>query len=68
MEEIEKLYMDYKDDVYRYLVSLTKNPDLSEDLLSETFVSAISSISNFKGQSSVKTWLFSIARNMWLQK
>ena len=33
---------------------LTKNPDLSEDLLSETFVSAISSISNFKGQSSVK--------------
>jgi len=68
VEEIEKLYMDYKDDVYRYLVSLTKNPDLSEDLLSETFVSAISSISNFKGQSSVKTWLFSIARNMWLQK
>jgi len=51
-----------------YLLSLTHNPNLSEDLLSETFVASISSIGNFKGQSSVKTWLFSIARNLWLQK
>lgn len=68
MRGIEELYRLYKDDIYRYLVSLTHDPNLSEDLLSDTFVSAISSISKFKGQSSVKTWLFSIARNMWLQK
>ncbi|MBS4539458.1 RNA polymerase sigma factor [Clostridium sp. D2Q-11] len=68
MEKIENLYMTYKQDVYRYLLSLTHNPNLSEDLLSETFVSAISSIGNFKGQSSLKTWLFSIARNLWLQR
>lgn len=67
MREIEKLYRLYKDDIYRYLISLTHNPDLSEDLLSETFVNAIKSIRNFKGKSSVKTWLFSIARNLWLQ-
>ncbi|AOT73259.1 RNA polymerase subunit sigma-24 [Geosporobacter ferrireducens] len=51
-----------------YLLSLTHNSSLSEDLLSETFVNAISAIGNFKGQSSVKTWLFSIARNLWLQR
>lgn len=67
MKQIENLYILYKEDVYRYLLSLTHNPNLSEDLLSETFVNAISSIGNFKGRSSVKTWLFSIARNMWLQ-
>lgn len=60
--------MLYKQDVYRYLLFLTHNPHLSEDLLSETFINAISSIRNFKGQSSVKTWLFSIARNLWLQR
>lgn len=60
--------MLYKQDIYIYLLSLTCNPTLSEDLLSETFVKAITSIGNFKGQSSVKTWLFSIARNLWLQK
>ncbi len=68
MKEIEKLYILYKRDIYMYLFSLTHNPDLSEDLLSETFVKAISSIGNFKGESSVKTWLFSIARNLWFQQ
>lgn len=67
MKEIEELYMLYKEDIYRYLLSLTRDPNLSEDLLSETFVNAIKSIRNFKGQSSIKTWLFSIARNLWLQ-
>lgn len=67
MKQIENLYILYKKDVYIYLFSLTHNLTLSEDLLSETFVNAISSIGNFKGQSSVKTWLFSIARNLWLQ-
>ncbi|MDX5475784.1 MAG: RNA polymerase sigma factor, partial [Bacillaceae bacterium] len=68
MKEIEELYIQYKQDVYQYLLSLTHNPTLSEDILSDTFVSAITSINTFKGHSSVKTWLFSIARNTWLQR
>ncbi len=68
MKQIEKLYLLYKQDVYIYLLSLTHNPNLSEDLLSETFVAAISSIGKFKGKSSVKTWLFSIARNLWISR
>jgi len=67
VKEIEKLYLLYKDDVYKYLLSLTHNSSLSEDLLSETFINAIKSIGNFKGNSTVKTWLISIARNLWLQ-
>lgn len=65
MKEIEQLYRQYKQDVYQYLLSLTHDPDLSEDLLSDTFVNAISSLHTFKGNSSIKTWLFSIARNLW---
>ncbi|WP_315122398.1 RNA polymerase sigma factor [uncultured Clostridium sp.] len=61
------MYILYKEDVYKYLISLTHNETLSEDLLSETFVNAIRSIGNFKGESSIKTWLFSIARHLWLQ-
>ena len=67
MKQIEKLYELYKQDIYYYLLSLTRDRTLSEDLLSETFVQAITAIERFKGQSSVKTWLFSIARNLWLQ-
>lgn len=68
MKKIEEIYILYKQDIYRYIFYLTNNPDLSEDLLSDTFVNAITSIKNFKGQSSVKTWLFSIARHLWLQR
>lgn len=67
MEQIETLYMQYKQDIYRYLLHLTKNPTLSEDLLQETYTKAIVSIVDFQGKSSVKTWLFSIARHLWLQ-
>jgi RNA polymerase sigma-70 factor (ECF subfamily) len=67
VEQIEKVYKEYKQDIYQYLLYLTHNPTLSEDLLSETFVKAIYSIGTFKGNSSVKTWLFSIARHVWLQ-
>lgn len=67
MKQIEKLYLEYKQDIYNYLLSITHNPTLSEDLLSETFVKAIYSIGNFRGDSSIKTWLFSIARHIWMQ-
>lgn len=67
MKEIEKVYFEYKQDIYHYLLSLTHDPALSEDLLSETFVKAIFSIRNFKGNSSIKTWLLGIARHLWLQ-
>ena len=67
MNSIENLYLEYKQDVFNYLLSHTHDPTLSEDLLSETFVKAIYSIGRFKGNSSIKTWLFGIARNLWLQ-
>jgi RNA polymerase sigma factor (sigma-70 family) len=67
VKQIEKLYLEHKQDIYNYLLSITHNPALSEDLLSETFVRAIYTIGNFKGNSSIKTWLFSIARHLWLQ-
>lgn len=67
MFHIKQLYMQYKQDIYRYLLSLTQDHSLSEDLLSETFVKAMISLPTYKGDSSIKTWLFGIARNTWLQ-
>ena len=47
--------------------SLTHDPAQAEDLLSETFLQALQSAGSFRGQSSEKTWLFGIARNLWLR-
>ncbi len=67
MREIEALYHLYKQDIYNYLLSISHDPILSEDLLSETFIKAIYSLSGFRGEASIKTWFFSIARHLWLQ-
>ena len=39
----------------------------AEDLLSETFVRVIKRLPTFRGECEVKTWLFGIARNIWLE-
>lgn len=66
MIDVECLYKDYSKDIFNHLFWLTHNPDLSEDLLQETFLHAIKSIHSFRGGSSVKTWLYSIARHLWI--
>ena len=67
MRAVEELYATYRDDLFRYLCSLTHDPAQAEDLLSETFLQALQSAGRFRGQSSEKTWLFGIARNLWLR-
>jgi RNA polymerase sigma-70 factor (ECF subfamily) len=62
---IQSIYEQNKNDVFAYLLSLTRSKPLSEDLTSEVFLSAIKSLPTFKGNSSIKTWLFSIARHKW---
>lgn len=64
---IEQLYLAYKQDVYRYLCSLTHNSADAEDLLSETFLRAFRRLPFFRGDCAAKTWLFGIARNVWLE-
>lgn len=64
---VEELYHRYRDDVFRYLCSLAHDPALAEDLLSETFLCAIQKAGSFRGEGSEKTWLFGIARRLWLQ-
>lgn len=68
MWEIEELYRAHRQAVYGYLLSLSHDPVLAEDLLSETFLQALRSIGRFKGESSVRTWLCGIARHLWLRQ
>lgn len=64
---LQTVYEQNKNDVYTYLLSLTHSKPLSEDLTSEVFLSAIKALPSFKGNSSIKTWLFSIARHRWYE-
>lgn len=62
---LERLYTAYKDDIYRYLLSLTHSRAAAEELLSDTFLAALTSLHTFRGDCSEKTWLIAIARNAY---
>lgn len=66
MTEFEELYERYFKDVYTYLLSLTKEKYLAEDLTSETFIKVMNSLKTFKGDSHIKTWLFQIAKYTYI--
>lgn len=63
-EEIERLYLDHSDQVYRYIYLLTRHKENAEDLTQETFYKAYKNWNSFNHQSSVSTWLLKIARNV----
>ena len=62
-EEFEKIYQVYFRDVYYYILSLSKNKFIAEDISSETFLKAMKSIDDFRGDSSIRVWLCQIAKN-----
>ncbi|OZM58271.1 hypothetical protein CIB95_01485 [Lottiidibacillus patelloidae] len=62
MERISSWFENYSDDIYHYLVYYTGRKDV-EDLVQEVFIKAMKGIDGYKGSSSPKTWLISIARN-----
>ena len=71
MESMEQIYREHSKLVYRYLLSLTHNEELAEELTQETFYQAVKSIGSFKGGCRVSTWLCAIAKNQlaaWQRK
>lgn len=63
---MEEIYKEYSKKVYSYLLSLSKDANIAEELLQETFYSAVKNINKFRNESSVKTWLYAIAKNKWI--
>lgn len=61
--DIEDLYSEYYQELYKYIYLMTLNKHDTEDILHNTFIKVIKGIKSFKSQSTVKTWLFSIAHN-----
>lgn len=66
--DMEQYYREYGRKVFLYLMTLCGNADTAEELTQETFYRALRSLKKYKGDSSVYTWLCSIARNAWLEE
>ena len=66
MEEFEEIYNKYQQDVLRFLMHLTSfDAAAAEELTQETFYQAFLSFGKFRGECSLRTWLFQIAKNIY---
>lgn len=52
--------------VYHFALTFCKNETDAQDITQQTFLNAMKSVSKFKGDSSLYTWLCSIAKNLWI--
>lgn len=66
MEDYEEIYARYFQDVYKYVLALSREPCIAEEITQETFFKALKSLSTFRGQCKLYVWLCQIAKNTYL--
>lgn len=65
MGEITDIYNQYANEVFRYLICLCHDSDLSEELTQETFYQAVKSIHRYNGECKISVWLCQIAKHSY---
>jgi len=61
---LDRLIEQYQQRLYRYLLFLTGNPALAEDLFQETWVRVLERGHQYNAKNKFESWLFTIARNL----
>ncbi len=66
MKQLETLFTEHSDMVYRICLRYTKNSAESQDLVQDIFLKIHDNLGRFKGKSSYMTWIYRIAVNYCL--
>jgi RNA polymerase sigma-70 factor (ECF subfamily) len=57
------LFEAYADRIYRLALGVLRDPAAAEDIVQETFLTALTHLDRFEGRSSIGTWLYRVAYN-----
>lgn len=68
MFDIDDIYQEYAEIVFKFLIILCNDEDTAEELTQETFYRAIKSANRYDGTCKVSTWLCQIAKHLWYQE
>ena len=61
--DFEKVYSEYYDTVFYYILSLCKDESWAEEITQEAFFKALKKIDSFRGECKLSVWLCQIAKN-----
>lgn len=63
-KELAHIFEDCKGQLKSYILRITANVEDTEDILQDAYIKAQNKLDSFRGDSSLKTWLFTIASNL----
>ncbi len=65
MTDFGEIYRVYFSDVYKYVLSISRNEAIAEEVTQETFFKAMRNIEKFNGSCKLSVWLCQIAKNTY---
>lgn len=65
MNDFERIYSEYYDTVFRYILSLCRDRQLAQEVTQEAFFRALKKIDTFRGECKLSVWLCQIAKNTY---
>ncbi len=71
MESFEEVYQKYLKEVYCFLLRLSGDREIAEELTQQTFAIAFEKLENFRGECKLSVWLCQIAKHeyyAWTKK
>jgi RNA polymerase sigma-70 factor, ECF subfamily len=67
-EALEMLLAHHQAQIYRFGLKMCRDPEDAEDVLQDTLLAMARGVRDFRGASSISTWLYTIARNFCIKK
>jgi RNA polymerase sigma-70 factor (ECF subfamily) len=64
---LEALLTRHQSRIYRFAMRMCRDPEDASDVLQETLLAAARSLRDFRGGSSLSTWLYTIARSFCIK-
>ena len=63
-DELTSQFVTFEGELKSFLLRMTASVQDAEDIVQDTYIKAQAKIDTFRGDSSLKTWIFSIASNL----
>ena len=67
-DALETLLAHHQSQIYRFGLKMCRKPEDAEDVLQDTLFAMARGLRDFRGASSISTWLYSIARSFCIKK
>jgi RNA polymerase sigma-70 factor (ECF subfamily) len=67
-QALEQLLERHQAQVYRFGMKMCRDPEDAKDVLQDTLLALARGVRDFRGASSISTWLYSIARSFCIKK